>query len=114
MCIAHEQDGVAIIDRLEARDPPFDADQVTQEFASILRQYGCASVLGDNAAMGMAGTLFSRHGVRYEKTTVNKTSWYQDFSAHLTSGNVRLIDDEVMLEQLSRSKSRRTSPAARP
>jgi hypothetical protein len=106
LAIAHEEDGVAILDYAEARLPPFNSQEVAKNYATILRRYSCSSVLGDNLGGGTAATLFENIGIRYDKVKNTKSQYYLDFAPMLTSGLVRLLDNTTLLEQLARLKQK--------
>ena len=49
--IAHEEpDGTLILDVIRAVRPPFDPSAVVEEYAALLKTYGCYQVIGDRYA----------------------------------------------------------------
>jgi hypothetical protein len=100
LAIAHDEDGVAVLDHIEIRRPPFDAYEVAGEYAGILRQYGCAFVTGDNFAGDVVASAFARHGIRYVKAAQNRTAFYTDLLPLMTSRKCRLLDDETLAAQM--------------
>jgi hypothetical protein len=100
LAIAHEEDGIAVLDYIAERRPPFDPYIVAGEFSNILRSYGVSSVTGDNFGGGFPASSFEKHGIRYTKSDQTRTSYYLDTLPLFTSGAVRLLDDETLAGQL--------------
>jgi hypothetical protein len=93
--------------------PPFDPRQAVQKFASICRQYNVRRVMGD-AYGGMTFRLdFERLGIDYDviKMPANlagrqsgkqpsASDYYEALEPRLNAGEVELLDDAVLTEQL--------------
>lgn len=111
LAIAHkEEDGDSkeiILDRIEERRPPFAPQNVVKEFVDILKRYGIHSVKGDRYAGEWVSTAFKDEGINFEASELNKSEIYLEFEPMLAAGQVKLLDNKQLFNQL-RSLERRT------
>jgi hypothetical protein len=81
LAIAHrEKDGRAVLDAIRERRPPFSPEDVTSEFAMLLRAFRVGKVVGDRYGGEWPRERFRLHGVTYElaespRATSIATSW---------------------------------------
>jgi hypothetical protein len=109
LAIAHrEPDGTVVLDCLTERTPPFSPENVTAEFARVLRAYGCASVHGDRYAGGWPSERFSAHGIAYEPSAKTKSEVYVEFLVLLNSGRAKLLDLARLVAQFCSLERRAT------
>lgn len=88
--------------------PPFNPEQVAQDFAILLKSYGITRVLGDRFAGGFPVEAFKRNGITFEQSAKPKSDQYRDFLPLLNSKRVDLLDHPRLVTQLS-SLERRTA-----
>jgi len=112
LAIAHQEkrdDGTVkiILDRLEEKRPPFGPQNVVKEFTEILRRYGIHKVVGDKYAGEWVSRAFQDEGISYEGSEKNKSEIYLEFEPLLAQGQVELLDNKNLFNQL-RGLERRT------
>ena len=65
LSIAHREGSRLVQDILRSVRPQFNPYQVVSDYASLLKEYRCASVTGDKYAGAWVSEAFSKHGIRY-------------------------------------------------
>ena len=88
--------------------PPFSPDVVVEEFASVLKGYGCFEVVGDRYSGAWVRERFSEHGVNYRLADKTKSELYLEVLPAIKSAKVELLDHSRLLAQLV-GLERRTS-----
>jgi hypothetical protein len=80
--------------------PPFNPRDAVRKFAAALKSWGLFQVTGD----AYAGQTFRRDfedlGISYSVSTRSKAEIYDDFEPKLNAGEVELLDDGKLQEQL--------------
>lgn len=113
MAVAHlEPDGTAVLDAVRERRPPFSPDEVTQEFAELMKAYGVSRCHGDRYAGMWPRERFAVHGISYEISERTKSQIYQEFLPALNGRRVRLLDHPRMISQFV-TLERRTARGGR-
>jgi hypothetical protein len=92
LAIGHLQDGIAIIDAVREVKPQFSPQQVTIEFAELLKRYGIRQVTGDDFGNEWCKERFRNCGIWYEPSTRNRSELYLESLSHFNSRKVRLLD----------------------
>jgi hypothetical protein len=111
--IAHlDNESVPILDALREVRPPFSPEAVVSEFARILRSYNIRRVSGDRYAGEWPRERFAVHGITYQPADRPKSDLYRDLLPLLNSGNVELLDDQRLVQQLC-ALERRTARGGR-
>ena len=100
LAIAHSEKGMAILDALVERAPPFSPSVVVDEFVAILKRYRVREVHGDRYAGEFAREPFRKLGIDYRPSDRTKIELYRDFLPILNSGQVRLLDSPRLVNQL--------------
>jgi hypothetical protein len=103
MAISHRDErGVAVLDVLMSQTglAPFNPRDAVRKFAAELKTWGLTRVTGD----AYAGQTFRRDfedlGVSYSVSTRTKSDIYDAFEPKLNAGEVELLDDGKLQEQL--------------
>lgn len=109
LSIAHRDGRRVIVDLLKRWRPPFDPWQVIGDMAGEVRRFGLSRVTGDNYAAEFVARAFEACGVRYRKAEKNKSQLYLELLPRLCSGEVRLPDDPVLVDQLAALERRTRS-----
>src|SRR5262249_61077336 len=78
LAIAHAERHRAGLDCLVERRPPFSPDDVTQEFAAVLTQYGIKRVTGDRYGGGRPRERVKAHRIAYDPPAPTKSAPYPD------------------------------------
>ena len=108
LAIGHRDERKKIIlDCLDWHPSPNNPFAVVGEMASRLHSFQIKKVCGDNFSAAFADTAFKDKGIHYEKCPKSKSVLYADLLPILCSGNIELLDNKLLIKQLS-SLERRT------
>jgi hypothetical protein len=108
LAIARRDGAKAVLCRVVEWKPPFSPDAATAECCQVLKEYGLATVIGDNYAASWPVERFRHNGVRYVRSDKAKSDIYLAFLPLLNSQRVELLDHARTNRQLlglERSKS---------
>ena len=100
MAIAHRENDVIILDCVRERFPPFSPDEVTKEFAAVIKSYHLSTVRGDRYAAEWPVERFDAHGVTYRVCDQVKSDLYQALLPILNSTRCSLLDNKRLVGQL--------------
>jgi hypothetical protein len=100
LAIAHNENGVAVLDLVREVRPNFSPEDVTRAFSQILTAYRCSRVVGDAWAKGWPRDRFFAHGITYICNSERKSDVYEKLLAILNSRRCRLLDIPRMKAQL--------------
>jgi hypothetical protein len=100
LAIAHQEDGVTVLDRLEVALPPFSPDVVTADFAAVLKRYQLSAVHGDRYAAAWCEERFRVHGIAYCAAEQTTSEHFVAFLPLLTSNTVELLDHGQLRHEL--------------
>jgi len=101
LCIAHQKDGKAILDLLRRYKPPFNPHEVIRQMVLDLNHFGIRRVLGDNYSAEFTCQAFRACGIKYVRSEIPASQIYLEALPRLCSGQVELLDSEVLIEELS-------------
>lgn len=107
LAVTHCEGEKVVLDRIEERHPPFDPQAVTQEFAALIKGYGCHSATSDRFGGVWVSDAFQKAGVRMDMSDLPASDLYLNFAALLNSGRVELVEHDRLKVQLQ-SLERRT------
>jgi len=107
MGIAHQEEGISVLDGVWEVRSPFDPQQVAEEFSTRLKQYGITRAYGDRYAGIWVADAFAMHGITYEPSELDKSQLYESLLPLLNSRTCALVDSERLRRQLL-SLERRT------
>jgi len=100
LAIAHKEGPLMVLDALRDVRPPFSPEMVTAEFAELLKRFNIREVTGDRFGGEWPRERFKVHGIRYELAPKNKSDLYQAALPMLNSGEVQLLDNTRLINQL--------------
>ena len=113
LAIGHRApDGLAVVDVVRERRPPFSPESVVEEFAALLKSYGVSKVTGDRYGGEWPRERFREHGVRYDPAAKVKSDLYLGLLAAVYSGRAEIPPQARLAEQLC-ALERRTSRGGR-
>lgn len=112
LAIAHKDGRKVVLDFVRRWRPPHSPYDVIKEMATELRRYRCRRVTGDNYAAEFVAQAFKGRGVGYTKSPMPKSELYGELLPRLCSGDVELLDDHVLVDQLA-ALERRTRAGGR-
>lgn len=101
LAIAHRENGIAVLDAIRERKPPFSPDQVVSEFALLLKSYGINKVIGDRYAGEWVKEPFKAHGITYDAAAKPKSDLYRDFLPLINSKKADILDHPRLVSQLA-------------
>jgi hypothetical protein len=101
-----------VLDLVRERQPPFSPDDVTAEFAALLKAYGIGTVRGDRYGGLWPRERFAVHGIEYLTADKPKSDIYRDLLPALNSGRVERLDHARLMAQLC-GLERRTARGGR-
>jgi Terminase large subunit, T4likevirus-type, N-terminal len=106
------ESNVVVIDRIARWRPPFNPHGVCREMVGVLSEYGITRVTGDNYSAEFTKQAFESHGIKYTKADKPKSQLYIELLPRLCSGEVELLDDSVLIDQIA-GLERRTRSGGR-
>ncbi len=112
LAIGHNEKGVAHLDLVRARKPPFSPDGVVAEFALLLQRYGITQVTGDRYAGQWVVEAFQKAGIQYVHSERSKSEIYLEAEPMFATGKCRVLDHKTLLNELRRLE-RRTSKSGK-
>ncbi len=98
--IAHQEDGLIIVDKLLEQKPPFNPELTIKNFSEVLKSYGCWRVFGDRYASGFVSNLFKKNSIVYEESKLTKSEIYLNAQPLFTMNKIRLPKDDRLKTQL--------------
>jgi hypothetical protein len=104
LAIAHNQDGIGILDLLMDQGPrvskTFSPEASVQQFAKVCQQYRCQTITGDRYAAQWPVRAFEKLGLTYQPAELNRSQIYSAFEPLLNSGRIALLDHPKLTQQL--------------
>jgi hypothetical protein len=100
VAVAHNEGGVAVLDAVRERRPPFSPEAVVKEFAELLKLYRVGRICGDRYAGEWPRERFREHGVDYQPSEKSKSELYGALLPLINSGKASLLDDKRLVSQL--------------
>jgi hypothetical protein len=108
LAICHGEDnGKIILDCLREAIPPFQPQNVAEEFSELLESYGVSYVESDKYAGEWVVSEFAKHGITVESSGLSSSEIFLNFLPLLMNGSIELLDNWRLIEQL-RGLERRT------
>lgn len=112
LAISHREGERVTLDVIREVKAPFSPPDVVSEFARLLATYRVRTVCGDRYAGEWPAAAFASHGLRYVPSERSKSELYGDALPLFNSALVTLLDNTVLVNQLSRLE-RRTARGGR-
>jgi Phage Terminase len=100
LALAHKDGDHFILDLVRGTRGKFDPQQVTQEYAELVKAYGVGSVTGDSYSAQWVVTAWSNTGISYVQSDIAKSQIYRECLPLFTRGLVRLPDHAALLREL--------------
>lgn len=112
IAIAHKDKRVVVIDYCRRYPKGQNPYNVVASMADQLGRYGVTKVHGDNYAAEWVSRSFQDNAITFEKSDRNKSQIYLELLPRLGSGEIELLDDEMLVNQLA-SLQRQTRSGGR-
>jgi hypothetical protein len=100
LAISHWDGLKAVLDCVREVRPPFSPEAVVQDYALILRLYGCTEVRGDHYAGEFPRELFRKQGISYIPSDDTKSDIYREVLPAINAAKVVLLDHKRLKAQL--------------
>jgi hypothetical protein len=108
LAIAHRDGDRVVLDAVRERRPPFSPDDVTLEFAALLRAYRIREVSGDRYGGEWPAERFRARGITYVPAEKPKSDLYRDLLPILNAHRAELLDLPRLAAQLCGLERRTT------
>jgi hypothetical protein len=113
ICIGHKDSNDRFIcDVLRGKEPPFDPQEVTREYAALAREYRCSRIYGDSYSADWVVSAFAECDVSYLRCEKNKSEIYLEGLPFFARGLVSLPEHRRLGREL-RLLERHVSRAGR-
>jgi hypothetical protein len=112
LCISHREGRKVVIDLVRRWKPPFNPHEAVGDMVSEVKAYGIKYIVGDNYAAEFAKRSFEVCGCRYQRAVKPKSALYLELLPRLCSGEIELLDNDVLVSQLA-GLERRTRSGGR-
>jgi hypothetical protein len=99
---------IAVLDALRERRPPFSPDQVCEEFAATMKDYGVTSATADRWGGQFPVERMAKLGIVITPSEKPKSDLYKEVLPLINSGRVELLEHPRLFAQLA-SLERRTA-----
>ena len=109
VAVAHKEGRKVVVDLAKRYKAPFNPHEVVASIAGELRRYRVQRVAGDNYAADFVAQAFGSHGFRYKRSEKPKAGLYAEFLPRVCSGDIELLNDEVLVNQLAALERRTRS-----
>jgi len=109
LSIAHRTETKVVIDFVKRYKSPHSPQAVISLMADELRRYGLGKVTGDNYSAEFVVGAFKANGISYEKSKLPKSALYLELLPRICSGQIELLDNEVLVNQLANLERRTVS-----
>lgn len=101
LAIAHKRDRTVVIDLVERHRPPFNPYEICRKMAETCRRYGVHRIVGDWYGAEFVARAFQACDIRYQRSEKNKSDLYLELLPRLCSGEIELLDNDVLVNQLA-------------
>lgn len=112
VAIGHKEGHRTVIDAMREFRAPCDPEDTTRAICQLLGQYRLTSVFGDRYAGEWVTGAYSRHGVSYIHSELNRSDLYLTALPMLMAGEAVLLDSDRLVQQFT-SLERRTGSSGR-
>ena len=104
LAIAHESNGKALLDLLMDEGArigkTFSPESAVTKFVDVLKLYRCSKVVGDSYAKKWPQDAFTKLGIQYEVSTMNRSEIYASYEPMLNTGAIEMLDVPKLIQQL--------------
>lgn len=88
---------------------PHSPQAVIRDFADICRQWHVGRVCGDSYAAEFCSGCFEANGISFVRSEKNRSELYLEMIPRFTSGEVELLDNELLINQFANLERRTRS-----
>ena len=124
LAIAHRHGRLVVLDCIECYKSPHDPYEIVGRMSLTIKRYNCDRATGDSYSAEWAKRCFKSHGIFYNRASRSdwkkglaaihkvakpKSQLYLELLPRLTSGEVELLDNDKLVDQLSNLQRRSRS-----
>jgi hypothetical protein len=103
LAIGHKENGEGgryIIDLVRGTKGPHDPQRITEDYATLLREYNVLEVTGDHYSAAWVANAWQKAGILYIQSELTKSDIYLECIPLFTRGLVRLPDHPKLIREL--------------
>ena len=100
VAVAHLEKDAAVIDCVRETRPPFSPEQVTADYAKLLKTYRIHEVVGDKYAGEFPRELFRKQGIEYKTAPLTASDYYRECLPAINGRRVQLLEHPRVVAQL--------------
>jgi hypothetical protein len=100
LAIAHKDNRKIVLDLIKNFPAPHNPHQVIADMVAILREWQISRITADAYAGEFASAAFQALGIAYQKAKKNKSELYAELLPLISSGQVELLDNKLLVKQL--------------
>ncbi|MEW8193980.1 MAG: hypothetical protein AB2793_09730 [Candidatus Thiodiazotropha sp.] len=100
LAIAHNENGIAVLDCIIERKPPFSPEAVVKEFSSTLKRYHINTVHGDRYGGFFPRELFNKESINYKVSELTRSDLYLELLPAIMCGKIQLLDNRKLINQI--------------
>lgn len=112
LAIAHREDRKVVLDTVRRYKSPHNPYDVIGLMSEELKDFGLNRVTGDRYAAAFVEDAFKANGIKFKPAEKPKSQLYMELLPRLTSHEIELLDQEIIINQLS-SLERKTRSGGR-
>lgn len=101
LAIADQRGRTVVINLLRRYRPPFNPHDVIRRMCEELKRWNISYITGDNYAAEFCAASFAACGIGYIRCEKPKAQLYTELLPRLCSGEIELLDDPVLVDQLA-------------
>ncbi|MDX9863122.1 MAG: hypothetical protein RBS99_19615 [Rhodospirillales bacterium] len=90
----------SVLDCVKEYRAPYSPAVAVADMCDVLKSYGIRRVIGDNYSGEWVSQAFVKNGISYQKSDKPKSAIYLELLPRICSGEVELLDDPVLIQQL--------------
>ena len=98
-----------IVDFIKEYKAPHNPHAVIGSICEILRRFNIKRITGDNYGAEFVAAAFKASGFIYDKSQLSKSQLYLELIPQICSNQIELLDDEILINQLSNLERRTRS-----
>lgn len=99
LAIAHSENKKIIVDSVYETKPPFNPNDVVQDYSKLLKQFNVFEVIGDKYSAEWVAGSFKRENIRYIQSDLSKSDLYIYFQSLVMQNKVEIPKNEKLKTQ---------------
>jgi hypothetical protein len=109
ICIGHQEENRFVADVIRGQAAPFDPQKITEEFATLAKQYRIKQCAGDNYSADWVAGAWKECGIQYQRSGLTKSQLALEALPLFMRGVVSIPDSPRLIRELHLLE-RRTTP----